>query len=89
MNAPADCGDVGDLEAPPLPASLSASMPAAVELWASPADRDSVRTRTSARLSSGFGSGGLGGFWERFMTLSRRSAVWQLGRPAVRAQTDT
>ena len=89
MNAPADSATSATLKFTLLAASFSASRPAAVELWASPAVRDSVRTRTSARLSSGFGSGGLGGFWDRFMTLSRRSATRQLGRPAVRAQTDT
>ena len=86
MKVPADSSATSTLKLPSLAASLSASMPACVELCASAADRDSVRTRTSPRLSSGFG---FGGFWGRFMTLSRRFAVRQLGRPAVRTQTET
>ena len=47
VKAPADSAATVTLKSPLLPASLSASTPAAVELWASVGGRDSVRTRTS------------------------------------------
>ena len=85
MKAPADSSSTSILKPPVLPACSSAATPAAVELCASAADRDSVRTRTSAfSPGGGFGDGDL------FTTVSFRSAVRQLFREKVlRAQTVT